>query len=53
MRLFNKVVEHVIIFLSSPQFVLLISAVTAVIAQLNAVVMVNIISLTRQVTTVR
>lgn len=53
MRLVNKVVKHVIIFLSSPQFVLLISAVMAVIAQLNAVVMVNITTLTRQVTTVR
>ena len=41
MRLFNKIVEHIIIFLFSPPFVLLISAVTAVIAGLKAIVMVN------------
>lgn len=52
MRLFNKIVEHIIIFLFSPPFVSLISAVTAVIAGLNAIVMVNITTLTRQVTTV-
>ena len=47
MRLFNKIVEHIIIFLFSPPFVLLISAVTAVIAGLKAIVMVNITTLTR------
>ena len=48
----NKIVEHIIIFLFSPTFVLLISAVMAVSARLNAVVVVNITTLARQVTTV-
>lgn len=47
----NKIVEHIIIFLFSPPFVLLISAVMAVSARLNTVV-INITALARQVTTV-